>query len=198
MTEENPKNAVAGWREVEALDSSESGGPPFTTLGGAPARRCFRHDDGSAATVARIGGLEGQDARTTLALTGEKDPKAGLLSVSAGAEPDRVAGAVDCCTGDEELGQHPLYLALPATGEQPMTAALRARLVVPEPVGTLELEAAGGEGRWNLYRVNMEERLAPDLRRELLTRGVGPGPIEGPDNLRGREKWFQRRSGNDE
>jgi hypothetical protein len=198
MTEENPKNAVAGWREVEAADFAEAGRAPFAALAGAPARRCFRHDDGSAAAVVRIANLKGQAAPTTLALTGEKDPKAGLLSVSAGAEPDRVAGAVDCCTGDEELGQHPLYLALPDTQEQPMTAAVRARLAVPEPVGTLDVKAAGGESRWNLYRVKMEERLAPDLRRELLSRGVGPGPIEGPDNLRGREKWFQRRSGKDE
>jgi len=198
MTEENPKDAVAGWRQVEALDSAESGGSPFATLAGAPARRCFRHDDGDDAVVVRIGRLEGQDARTTLALTGEKDPKAGLLSVSAGAGPDRIAGAVDCCTGDQELGQHPLYLAVSHTEEQPITAAVRARLALPEPVGTLDLEAAGGDWRWNLYRVKMEEPLSPDLRRELLSRGVGPGPIEGPDNLRGREKWFQRRSGKDE
>ena len=192
MTEENPKNAVAGWREVEAADFAETGGAPFATLAGTPDRRCFHHDDGSAADVVRIANLKGQAARMTLALTGEKDPKAGLMSVSAGAGPDRIAGALDCCTGDEELGQHPLYLARPDTEVQPMTAA------VPEPVGTLDVKAAGGESRWNLYRVKMEERLAPDLRRELLSRGVGPGPIEGPDNLRGREKWFQRRSGKDE
>jgi hypothetical protein len=198
MTEENPKNAVAGWREVEAADFAETGGAPFATLAGTPDRRCFHHDDGSAADVVRIANLKGQAARMTLALTGEKDPKAGLMSVSAGAGPDRIAGALDCCTGDEELGQHPLYLARPDTEVQPMTAAVRERLVVPEPVGTLDVKAVDGESRWNLYRVKMEERLAPDLRRELLSRGVGPGPIEGPDNLRGREKWFQRRSGKDE
>jgi len=198
MTEENPRNAVAGWREVEASDCAEAGGPPFAALAGAPARRCFRHEDGSAAAIVRIADLKGQAARTTLALTGEKDPKAGLLSVSAGVGPDRIAGAIDCCTGDEELGRYPLYLALPDTEKQPMTAAVRARLVVPEPVGTLDVRTADGECRWNLYRVKMDERLSPDLRRELLSRGVGPGPIEGPDNLRGREKWFQRRSGEDE
>ena len=79
-----------------------------------------------------------------------------------------------------------------------MTTAIGARLVAPEPVGTLDVKAAGAEERWSLFRVKMDERLSPDLRRELLTRGVGPGPIEGPDNLRGREKCFQRRSGGDE
>lgn len=202
MTKRDSENAVAGWREVAAPDFAEAGGQPLAMLVGAPSRRCFRHEDGSAAVVVRIAEIEGLEARTTLALTGERNPKAGLLLVSAGAGSDRIAGAVDRCTGDEELGRYPLYLALylaaPHAEEQPMTAAVRARLVVAEPVGTLEVKAAGDESRWNLYRVKMDERLDADRRRELLSRGVGPGPIEGPDNLRGREKWFQRRSGQDE
>jgi hypothetical protein len=198
MTKRDSENAVAGWREVAASDFVEAGEQPFATLAGVPSRQCFRHEAGSAAVVVRIADIEGLEARTMLALTGERDPKAGLLLVSAGAGPDRIAGAVDRCTGDEELGRHPLYLALPHAEEQPMTAAVRARLVVAEPVGTLDVKAAGGESRWNLYRVKMDERLDLDLRRELLSRGVGPGPIEGPDNLRGREKWFQRRSGRDD
>ncbi len=216
MTEETSESAVAGWREVTASASAEAGSQPLATLASALFGRFFCHNDGSTAAVIRIGNLEGQQARTTLDLAGEKDPKAALLLVSAGAGPDAINGAVDRCTGDAELGRYPLYLALPDAEAPPMTVAVRARLVVPEPVGTLDITAAwdvkeagdittagdvkatGGENRWNLYRVKMEERLALDLRRELLSRGVGPGPIEGPDNLRGREKWFQRRSGQNE
>jgi hypothetical protein len=198
MTEEKSQSVVAGWREVAASDLTGAGEQPVVPLAGAPLRRCFRHRDGATAAVVRIADLEGPEARTTLRLTGEKDPDAGVLSVSAGAHADRIAGAVDRCSGDEELARHPLYLALPHAEAATTAAALRARLVVPEPVGTLDGQAAGGEGPWNLYRVKMEERLDVDRRRALLSRGVGPGPIEGPDNLRGREKWFQRRSGGDE
>jgi hypothetical protein len=198
MTEEASQSVVAGWREVSASDLAGTGEQPAVPLAGSPLRRCFRHQDGATAAVVRIADLEGPEARTTLRLTGEKDPKAGVLSVSAGAQADQIAGVVDRCTGDEELARHPLYLALPRGEAPPTAAAVRARLVVAEPVGTLDVKAGGGEGHLNLYRVKMEERLSPDRRRELLSRGVGPGPIEGPDNLRGREKWFQRRSGGDE
>jgi hypothetical protein len=198
MTEETSQSVVAGWREVAASDLAGTGEQSFVPLAGAPLRRCFRHRDGATAAVVRIADLKGPEARTTLRLTGEKDPDAGVLSVSAGAQADQIAGAIDRCSGNEELARHPLYLALPRGGVPPTAAAVRARLVVPEPVGALDAQTAGGEGHWNLYRVKMEERLSPDRRRELLSRGVGPGPIEGPDNLREREKWFQRRSGGDE
>lgn len=198
MSEEISENAAAGWLEVAASNFAEADEQPFAILAAASSPRCFRHEDGTAAVVVRIGKIEGLEGRAALALTGESDPKAGVLSVSAEAGPDRITAAVDRCTGDEKLGRHPLYLALPQDEEPPMTSAIRARLVVPEPVGTLDMKAAGAENRWNLFRVEMEERLSPDRRRELLSRGVGPGPFEGPDNLRGREKWFQRRSGQDD
>ncbi len=202
MVERGLEGSVAGWQEVPVSSLHESGTSADVIFLGLlkrlPSVRVFRHQGGSLSVVAAIDELERLETRKVVNFSGDYERAAWVLIMFSPIEANVIAGAIECFLRDAGVSCRLIYLVLHQSMAALTTTPCLKQLVGLKPAATVSVGAAIDDGTWRLYPISLDGLRDPGRLRDLLSRGVQPGPVEGPGNLEGREKWFQRRFGGDD